>query len=161
MIGHYLLDSSLTVLCLAAIAALVGQMWPIFLRFFGGRGFISGGIVTAFIVSSYLPWMTLVTLIPLLSGIVLRSLRSGNNSPSRSVPLSMLLTFALLPFLAWLWGQPKVISVTFIAIFLLLIIRRLTADISLDLKGKFPSHEVAVVLINRLLYDRIYRHRYH
>ena len=162
VIGHYLLDADLGILCLAGLAALAGQMWPFWLKFFGGRGnSVSGGVVVGFILTSYLPWGVLVVLIPIFLAVAKRKLSSAKNTPTMSVPLACLLAFALIPLLAWLWGEHQVISFAFIAVLLLLIIRRLTADISMDIRFTPRIHEVVRILTNRLLYDRSYQDRFH
>jgi len=161
VIGHYLLDADLPILCLSGLAALAGQMWPVWLGFYGGRGnSVSGGIIVGFILSSYLPWGILLVLIPIFLAIAKRKLSPAKDTPTMSVPLACLLGFALVPLLTWLWGKPQVISFTFTAVVLLLITRRLTADISADLRRKPRDHKVAVMLINRFLYDRNYKDRY-
>jgi hypothetical protein len=72
----------------------------------------------------------------------------------------MLISFALLPIITWLWGEPQATCLAFVAIFLLLVIRRLTADLSRDLKAGPTSEAVITILLNRFLYDRSYRDRY-
>ncbi len=161
VIGHYLLEADLGILCLAGLSALAGQMWPVWLKFFGGRGnSVSGGTIAGFIFTSYLPWEILVVLIPTLVAVVWRKLGKAKNTPTMSVPLASLIGFALVPVLSWLWGNPLVISFTYIAVLILLVIRRLTADISTELKHQPPTRELLAILNNRLLYDRSYRDRY-
>jgi glycerol-3-phosphate acyltransferase PlsY len=163
-IGYYLLNLDLKVVCLAGILALMGQCWPIFLRFHGGRG----GSVGLGMGITLIPKQTLIALIPYFAGLIWHGLitRGGKaqdqskEAPSHIVPLGMLISFALLPLITWLWGGGKLISLAFVAIFLLMVIRRLTADLSRDLKARLTSEAVTTILLNRFLYDRSYRDRY-
>ena len=160
LIGYYVLDFEIEVLCLAGLAGLMGQVWPIFLRFFGGRGGTAGGSMAfAFMVTGIIPWTTFIIAIPVAIGGLWRALRS-KGGPSRSVPLGMLLTFALLPFLTWLWVEQGAVTLTFVAVLLLLIIRRLTADLRRDLRERPAAESVARILLHRFLYDRSYIDRY-
>jgi acyl-phosphate glycerol 3-phosphate acyltransferase len=162
LIGYYVLDLELRILCLAGVAGLIGQIWPIFLKFFGGRGGTAGGGITfAFMVTRIVPWTTMVIAIPIAIGGIWRALRS-KGGPTRSVPLGMFLTFALLPFLSWLWwDSPRAVILTFVTIVMLLIIRRLSADLGRDLRAKPATESLARILLYRFLYDRSYIDRYY
>ncbi len=163
-VGYYVLNFDLEVVCLAGILALIGQCWPVFLRFHGGRG----GSVSMGMGITLVPKEALIALIPYFAGLIWhgpitrrgKTQRQSKETPSRIVPLGMLVSFALLPIITWLWGQSQVISLTFAAVFLLLVIRRLTADLSRDLKARPTSEAVTTILVNRFLYDRSYRDRY-
>lgn len=162
IIGYCFLEANLTTLCLTAIASLTGQIWPVFLRFSGGRGSsVILGIASAFMITLILQAKILVVLIPLLIGVAYRNLRRKKKTPTRSVPLGAIISIALLPLLTWVWGEPPVIPLTFTVILLLMLLRRLTADISLDFPSKPNAHQVMVILLNRLLYDRSYHNQYH
>ena len=160
--GYYVLDFKIEVLCLAGLAGVVGQIWPIFLRFFGGRGgTASGSIAFAFMVTGIIPWKAFVIVIPIATGGIWRALRS-KGGPTRSVPVGMLLTFALLPLLSWLWWHsPTAVTLTFLGVVLLIIIRRLSADLSRDLQQRPAAESVSSILLHRFLYDRSYIDRYH
>lgn len=160
VVGYYLLNAHLDVLCIAAIAALAGQMWPVWTGFYGGRGVsVSGAILLTFFSLSLVTWVFLLAFVPLFISVIARNInaRKGVKSPTRIVPLCTLLTFALTPFLTWLSGQPQVITITFFTILLLLVLRRLTADISTDLGRGVEEQKIRSILVNRLLYDRSYR----
>ncbi len=162
VVGHYLLEADLGILCLAGLSALAGQMWPVWLKFAGGRGnSVSGGTIAGFVLTSYLPWAILVAVVPTLVAVAWHKLGRAKDTPTMSVPLASLIGFALVPVFSWLWGKPLVISLTYIAVLLLLIVRRLTADIGTELKQQPPARELLTILNNRLLYDRSYRDRYH
>jgi len=85
----------------------------------------------------------------------------SKGGPSRSVPLGMLLTFVLLPLLTWLWVEQGVVTLTSVIVLLLIIIRRLTADLVRDLREKPVTESAAGILLNRFLYDRSYVEGYH
>jgi hypothetical protein len=59
--------------------------------------------------------------------------------------------FAVLPLAAWGVGQPREVVFAFIALFVLIVLRRLTGGLSEDLRK--PSWNSSM-LINRLLFDR-------
>lgn len=155
VVGYYWLDANLYVLCMAAIAALVGQMWSVWTGFYGGRGTsVSGGLVIIFFSLSFISWEVLLAFIPLFIAIIARNTKKVKKAPTRIVPLGTLLTFALIPILTWLLHEPPVITITFSTVLLLLVIRRLTADIIDDLRYKAEKQRIRDILINRLLYDR-------
>ena len=162
VIGYYLLDLEIKILCLAGIAALLGHIYPVFLSFSGGRGGTAGGsVAVGFMIAGLLSWKIVAVVTPLVAGFTWRNLRS-RHSPSRSVPLGMLFTFALLPLATWLWdGANLPFILTFVVILAIIIIRRLTADLRRDLREKPSTTSTRKILLNRFLYDRSYRERYH
>jgi acyl-phosphate glycerol 3-phosphate acyltransferase len=166
----YSLGFDLTIICIAGIAAVAGQCWPIFLKFFGGRG----GSSACGLAIALAPHQFLIAAIPFIVGLLWRNiplLFTPGDSPAKErlrfrgkfsdiVPIGMLATFALLPLIAWLGGQPKVITVAFSALLCLLIIRRLTADLHKDLNEAPDRKAVVTILVNRLIYDRSHRSGY-
>ncbi len=117
------------------LAAIIGHNWPIFLRFNGGRG-VATSIGVAFIL---MPW-----------GIAVFAVMITLSLLTKSTPLPILLALAALPPTAWGLGQPPEVTLGLLAIFLLIVIRRLTprrAAISASLSYR-------ELLINRLLFDR-------
>ncbi len=128
------------------IAAIVGHNWPVFLRFSGGRG-----LLTAIgVVSMLAPWLTLILVAFAFAW-----------TPFRQLALGTLCALILLPILSWFLSEPlgveRALPLTlgFSAIFLLVVIRRLTAPrTSLSASVSTPS-----VLLNRLLFDRDIRDR--
>jgi glycerol-3-phosphate acyltransferase PlsY len=135
-------------------------MWPVFLKFSGGRGATAAGsVATAWLITPLLSWKVVACITPLVVGAIWRNLFS-RHAPTRVAPLGLVLTFALLPVLTWLWGKPPekdTIYLTFVAIFWLLAIRRLTADLRKELQEKPSTVSLKSILINRFLYDRSYR----
>ena len=98
------LDFSEGVAGLAAIAAVVGQCWPIFLRFRGGRGIsVVAGAVVAFSPMAFV-WAVLPALTGLAAYVIVTSRQrqdagtiiSGSGGNSRTVPLCMM--FSMVAF---------------------------------------------------------------
>lgn len=158
LIGYFILHLSTEVICLASLAAIIGQMWPIFLKFNGGRGIsTTGGAAIVWLFTPYLPLKVAIAAIPVGIGIIRRIL---THKPSDLVPLGTVATFALFPLLVWLWGDPMeraIISLTFVAAFCLTAVRRLTADLRRDLRERPDSVSLKSILINRFFLDRNYR----
>ncbi len=151
----------------AGLAGIVGQSWPLFLGFSGGRG----GAASIGLALMLVPVEFLLALIPMLVGLgfwlasalpALRHLPPEERprlavAPSLGVPLGMVVGFAILPLLAIARGQPRAYILACLGILLLLVVRRLTADLRRDLRGA-PSKRA--ILLNRLLFDRSYREGY-
>jgi glycerol-3-phosphate acyltransferase PlsY len=144
----------------AGVVAVMGQMWPVFLKFDGERG-NSIGLAMSGALATY---AMLIALIPVAIGAAVRTIprflqRNQNlndklklgGPPSLALPLGMGIGFAVMPLAAWLVGQPKEVIYAFIALFLLIIIRRLTGGLKEDLRK--PSWKSSM-LINRFLFDR-------
>lgn len=145
---------------IAGVAAVVGQMWPVFLKFDGERGNSTGGAMACALAT----YAMLIALIPAAIGFAVRTiprflqpnqtwnerLRFGG-PPSLALPLGVAIGFAVLPLAAWVVGQPREVIFAFVALFVLIMLRRLTGGLSDDLRK--PSWKNSM-LINRLLYDR-------
>ena len=170
LLGIYL-GFDLVIIAAAGLAAIAGQMWPIFLKFKGGgRGMatsfgVAGAIVPvawALAFSIAVIGMALPAISSLLSqDAPLKQRIRFIRSRTRSVPLSWLIAWASLPALSWYFGgwyisswyfDPSLtLALIFATVFLLLVLRRLTAGLRQDLAR---AEDKKVVLINRLLYDR-------
>jgi glycerol-3-phosphate acyltransferase PlsY len=128
------------------MAAIVGHNWPVFLRFSGGRGVLT----TAGVLFVLAPWLTLILVAVAFLFI-----------PFRQLSLGTLVAMAALPLCSWFLSQPFGIkeplstSLGSLAIFLLVVIRRLTAP-KTSLTASVPPHQL---LLNRLLFDRDIRDR--
>ena len=148
------------VLVAAGVAAVAGQMWPLYARFDGEKG-NSVAIAMAFMLA----WQpALCALVPILLSLAVRTinrlrLKSADpeakslvgGAPSASLPLGMLTGFLLLPLASWWLGEPLAITAGFGVLFVLIIVRRLTAGLRKDLAtGESPGR----ILIRRFLYDR-------
>jgi glycerol-3-phosphate acyltransferase PlsY len=155
----------------AGVAAVIGQMWPVFQKFDGEKGnTVGGGVILGMTM-----WLTghgypqaylvfIVTITPALIGFLIRTvprfMASGQTMNERfmlggpasnSLPLGMITAFAVTPIASWLLNQPIEMTLGFVAIFLVLVLRRLTAGVRADLK---PGVSTGSILLNRFLYDR-------
>jgi len=157
----------LAVVAIAGVAAVAGQMWPVFQKFDGEKGNSTGWAMVATLTLAYGAWPVLVIgVIPVALGFGIRTvprflvsdqtwnerLKLGG-SPSLSLPLGMAVGFAAAPLAAWLFHQPLGMVLPLLALFVILIVRRLTAGLAADLKG---AEDARSILINRFLYDRSY-----
>lgn len=130
---------------LCGIAAVAGQLWPVFHDLDGGRANATGwGVLVALD-----PLASLIAAIPLAAAATARY--AVRPSPTRVVPVASILTF-----LVWSTAIYEMEGVTAtvtggLAIFVLVLVRRLTAGIGEDLRTGAPA---ARVLFNRALYDR-------
>jgi len=157
------LGFDLSIVVLAGLAAVSGQMWPIFSRFDGEKG-NSIGLGMA---GALAPIALFIALVPMAIGVAIRTVprlldssQSRNERlkfggpPSRSEPLGMAIGFLVLPIASWGLGELRVITLGYIALFVLIMVRRLTAGLRGDLAR---NTGIKRILINRLLYDRSYR----
>lgn len=154
------LGFDLSVVAIAGLAAVCGQMWPVFLRFDGEKG---NSIALAMVIA-LIPIPGLVAVIPVViallvrtaSRLITKSKKSGDKSIvggpySRSLPLGIFICFLILPFVSWYFGEPVEIIWCCSALFILIMTRRLTAGLSDDLK---VGQDIGSILLRRLLYDR-------
>lgn len=154
------LGFSLPIVALAGLAAVSGQMWPIFSRFDGEKGNSIGLAMAAALV----PIPTLIALIPIVVAVILRVVprllsarRSTNHksaiggAPSRVLPLGMATGFFVLPLASWWLGKPLELILACAALFILIMLRRLTAGIRSDLA---ESIDTKAIITKRLFYDR-------
>ena len=131
---------------IVGIITITGHIWPVFLRFRGGRGiFTTLGVI--------------LILSPKLGLIV--SVLTYLFAPFRQLSLGVLVSLTSLPVLSWFLSQPlgidKPLPLTLglVAMLLLAIFRRLTAPRS-PVTASVPRGEL---IINRLLFDRDIRDR--
>jgi len=128
------------------IAAIVGHNWPVFLRFSGGRGLLT----TAGVVFILAPWLALILVAFAFAW-----------TPFKQLALGTLCALILLPIFSWFLSEPLSIkgalslTLGFLAIFLLVVLRRLTAP-KTSLTASVPTPQL---LLNRLLFDRDIRDR--
>ncbi|TME29087.1 MAG: glycerol-3-phosphate acyltransferase [Chloroflexi bacterium] len=130
---------------LCGLAAICGQMWPVFHQFDGGRA-----NATAWGFELALDFIAFfIAMIPVIVAAALRM--SVRPRPKRLLPIANLLSFAVFP--AVIWEQEGVTPTVLAGIgaLLLVLVRRLTAGIRDDLAtGSSPLR----VLTNRALFDR-------
>jgi len=124
------------------LAVIVGHNWPVFLRFHGGRGIgTTMGILTILpLKNAMTPWPPVAFWAILIIGRLVLG----------SSPLPVLVGITAAPLISWGFQEPPSVTITFVAIWLVIIIKRLSAQ---------PSAEAASIsqsrlLFNRLLFDR-------
>ena len=141
----------------AGVAAVCGQMWPVFSRFDGEKG---NSIGIAMLLTLNFKPAAIALVFPVLAiifRVAPRLIAKSGNKPliggpySRALPVGMALYFLSQPFLNWVLGyRPELIWGTAV-LFILIIIRRATAGLSADIK---TSSDIKSVLFNRILFDR-------
>ncbi len=154
------LGLSPTTASIAAVAGLVGQMWPVFRKFDGGRG-NSTALGLALALS---PRAFLLTILPMLTGGALwsypvlaqrhipwRMRIKLRRPPSSAVPIGMFAGWLGLPLFALLLRESRAVSQACLATGFLIFLRRVTAELGSDLRS---DEDIVKVLRNRLLYDR-------
>jgi glycerol-3-phosphate acyltransferase PlsY len=154
------LDFDIAVIAVAGLATVCGQMWPVFTRFDGEKG---NSIAIAMSIA-LVPIPALIAVIPVVCAVIIRTASrvfvgssSGGRLPiiggpySRAMPLGMLACFLLLPFFTWAFDEPLAVIWCCAALFLFIMLRRLTAGLTADLKSR---DNFWPVLVRRLLYDR-------
>ena len=148
VLAAQLLGLDITQQVVVGLAAVIGHNWPVFLRFNGGRGiFTTLGIIFVLVPR---PWLGLIALI-IAYGM----------APFHQLALGTIIALASLPIFSWLLPQlfdiekPLPITLGFLAIFLVVVIRRLTAP-----RTTFTTSVTrGQLLFNRLLFDRDIRDR--
>jgi glycerol-3-phosphate acyltransferase PlsY len=124
------------------LAAIIGHNWPLFLRFNGGRGLLTTlGVAFALPpVNGLVPWEAIVAVVIVLIGtFIIHNAPIGTGAAVASASL-----------VSWAFDRPLPMTLGFLAMFLIAIIRRLTAP-----KTSFTtSVPLRQLLLNRLLFDR-------
>jgi glycerol-3-phosphate acyltransferase PlsY len=123
------------------LAAVLGHNWPVFLRFYGGRGILTSWGV---IVIWWFPWAP----VTFFGGATLTLLNKGS-------PLPVLIGIAMLPIVSWVFGQPLAVTIGFLVLLLIVVIKRLTAPKS----AEAASVGKRELIISRLLFDRDIREK--
>jgi acyl phosphate:glycerol-3-phosphate acyltransferase len=119
----------------AALMVVIGHNWPVFLRFNAGRGVAT----TLGAAAMLMPWVIIIFVSLEIISILVR------NSPT-----FVLIGFALMPVAGLILNQPEAITLGLLGLFLLTVIRRLTAPRS----ERSKSVKTGELLLNRLLFDR-------
>ncbi len=124
------------------LAVIVGHNWPVFLRFHGGRGIATllGLAVILPALNNISPWPSIIAM-----GFVLIMLVIYHSSP-----LPVLISAASLPLTSWLFHAGLAVTLAYLAIFLVVVLKRLTAQ---------PAPEKLEIsrwrlFMNRLFFDR-------
>ena len=129
------------------LATVVGHNWPVFLRFNGGKGLLTTlGLALALpSLNRLVPWEVMAFLV--IAAILLVGFHN--------LPLGTGLGVATMPLVSWGLGRPLALTGGFLAMFLLVVIRRLAVPRS-SLASSLPTSQL---LVNRLLFDRDIRDR--
>jgi glycerol-3-phosphate acyltransferase PlsY len=127
------------------IAAIAGQMWPVFHRFDGGRANSTGW---GFAIAAD-PIAALIMLIPVVASLLLNL--AARPRRTRLLPLASLLSFGVFPAVIWEQEGTTPTVVAGLVVLALIIVRRLTAGI---LDDRATGASLARVLANRALFDR-------
>jgi len=117
------------------LAVIIGHNWSVFLRFNAGRGVATSLGVYIILV----PWLAVIIAASILM-IVLTD----------AAPVVVLIGMAIMPIASWLFHEPLIVNLGLCAIFVLMILRRLTAPRT----DQSKSLGTGELLINRLLFDR-------
>ena len=127
------------------IAAICGQLWPVFHGFDGGRANATGwGMALAVD-----PVAFVIMMLPVGAALLLRS--AVRPRSARLLPLAALLSFAVFPAVIWeQQGVTPAVTAGLIVLGLVLL-RRVSAGLVADLATGAPPMRV---LANRALYDR-------
>jgi glycerol-3-phosphate acyltransferase PlsY len=127
------------------IAAIVGQMWPVFHGFDGGRANSAGW---GFALAAD-PIAFVIMMLPVLAAIAMRL--AVRPRPSRVLPLASLLSFGVFPAVIWEQDGTTAVVQAGLVVLALIVGRRITAGLGEDLATGAPP---ARVLANRALFDR-------
>ena len=154
------LGLDIAVIAAGGVAATCGQMWPVFYHFDGEKGNSIGVAMSltltpgAFgLAAIFMAGGALIRTVPrfLEKGKSLDEKMKLGGPPSLSFPLGMGLGFLSLPLFACWLGEPMSVAAAYGALFLLIMVRRATAGIGEDIRGK---KKMGRVVLNRLLFDR-------
>jgi glycerol-3-phosphate acyltransferase PlsY len=124
------------------LAVIVGHNWPVFLRFHGGRG-----IATLLGLVIILPALNEISLWP---SVIAAGFTLIMTIIYHSSPLPVLISVASLSLTNWLFHNPMSVVMAYLAIFLVVVVKRLTAQ---------PAPEKTQIsrgrlIVNRLFFDR-------
>jgi len=130
---------------LCGLAAIAGQMWPVFHQFDGGRANATtwGFQLASDFIAFFIAW------IPVIVAAVLRI--TVQPRPKRLLPLANLLSYAVFPAVIWEQDGVTPTVLACLAALALIVTRRLTAGIGEDLATGAPAVKV---ILNRALFDR-------
>mgnify|MGYP001041146894 CR=1 FL=1 len=129
------------------LAVVIGHNWPVFLRFNGGRGLLTVLGLALFLplINGLIPWEVVAFFA--IAAIVFFTIHS--------IPLGTGVGVVSMPLVSWGAGEPPSLTLGFLAMFLIMVIRRLTAP-KTSFAASVPPGQL---LLNRLLFDRDIRDR--
>lgn len=129
------------------LAAVVGHNWPVFLRFHGGRGAATslGIVIIMPVLNDISPWPSVIG----IGTVVFVTLIL------RSSALPVLFAAASMSLTTWLFNEKVAVIMAYLAMFLIIVLKRLTAQPATEARNIGMGH----LLLNRLLFDRDIRDR--
>jgi glycerol-3-phosphate acyltransferase PlsY len=124
------------------LGAVAGHNWPVFLHFHGGRGVATslGIIIILPLINEITPWPTIAFFVAAIFVIIF----------THRTPVPILIGMIMLPVFSAIFREDLAVTMGFLAMALMVIIKRLTAQ---------PATEARTIgmgrlIWNRLLYDR-------
>jgi len=164
------LDMSSTAVAFSGVATVAGQMWPPPYSGHGERGNAPGVAVVMTLSLVYGVYWALLSLVFFAAGAALKYYYERRSTVSRetenggsksytsghplalSLPLGMFLGFIVAPVASWQSKGLTTVVQAFLALLIIIVVRRLTADLKADLKkGKVTMR----MLIERFLFDQL------
>ena len=126
---------------LSGICAIAGHNWSIFLHFSGGRGIGTalGVILIVPMINSLTYWDVITFAGTIIAGTIIL----------RSSPLPVFIALISVPITSLRLNEPIEITLGFLAIFVIVIIKRVAAQ-----RPAIPNVTKGQLLLNRLLFDR-------
>ncbi len=124
------------------LAVIAGHNWPVFLRFHGGRGVATslGIIIILPLINDIMPWAT----------IAFFAIGAAVAAFTRRTPVPILIGMVVLPIASAISREPLSVTMGYLAMVLIIIIKRLTAQPAPEARSIGMGH----LLLNRLLFDR-------
>jgi glycerol-3-phosphate acyltransferase PlsY len=143
----HLLGLGITQQVIVGLAAITGHNWSIFLRFNGGRGVLTtlGIAIILPLLNNLVPWGVIVFCATTIISLLI----------THSTPVGVGAGIAALPLVSWGLNEPVSLTLGYLAMFLLVVLKRLTVPRT----SVTASMSLPQLLLNRLLFDRDIRDR--
>lgn len=125
------------------LAAVAGHNWSVFLRFHGGRGVATSLgiiIILPLINNNITPWTT----------VAFFAIGAAVAVITRRTPVPIFVGMVILPIASAIFREPLSLTMGYLAMALIIIIKRLTAQPATEAR----SIGMGRLLLNRLLFDR-------
>jgi glycerol-3-phosphate acyltransferase PlsY len=147
VVAARLLGMSIAQQVTAGVAVVIGHSWPVFLRFNGGKGVLSTLGVALILpsINSLVPWEIIVFLV--IAAVCLFGFGS--------LPVGTGAGMSTMPLVSWGLSRPLALTLGFLVMFLLIVIRRLAAPRT----SVTASVSRGQLIFNRLIFDRDIRDR--
>jgi len=139
------------------LATIIGHNWPVFLRFNGGRGLLTILGIALFLPLIHHPLINrpLINVLIPWEIVAFFAVAAVVFLIIHSIPLGTCAGIAAVPLVSWGLGEPPPMTLGFLAMFLIMVTRRLTAP-KTSVTASVPPGQL---LLNRLLFDRDIRDR--